>query len=138
MRLSRARKTDLLKKIPLFSGCSRAELEAVGRVADELTLPAGTVLMREGEAGKELVVLVDGEVDVDQGGSRIATRTGGDFLGELALVTQRPRTATVTARSDIRVLVVSAQSFHRLLQDVPPLAVKVLRAVGERLGPEEP
>lgn len=138
MRLSRKRKTDLLREIPLFSECSRAELDQVAGVADELALPAGTVLMREGAVGKELVVLIDGEVDVTQGSTRIATRAGGDFVGELALVTQRPRTATVTATSEIRVLVVSASAFQRLLRDVPAIAVKVLKAVGERLGPEQP
>ena len=138
MRLSRKRKTDLLREIPLFSECSRAELEQVAGVTDELALPAGTVLMREGAGGKELVVLIDGEVDVTRGSTRVATRSGGDFVGELALVTQRPRTATVTATSEIRVLVVSASAFHRLLHDVPAIAVKVLRAVGERLGPEQP
>ena len=107
-------------------------------VADELALPAGTILMREGAVGKELVVLIDGEVDVTQGSTRIATRAGGDFVGELALVTQRPRTATVTATSEIRVLVVTAGAFQRLLHDVPTIAVKVLKAVGERLGPEQP
>lgn len=138
MRLSRKRKTDLLREIPLFSECSRAELDQVAGVADELALPAGTVLMREGAVGKELVVLIDGEVDVTQGSTRVATRSGGDFVGELALVTQRPRTATVTATSEIRVLVVSASAFQRLLRDVPAIAVKVLKAVGERLGPEQP
>lgn len=138
MRLSRKRKTDLLREIPLFSECSRAELDQVAGVADELALPAGTILMREGAVGKELVVLIDGEVDVTHGSTRIATRTGGDFVGELALVTQRPRTATVTATSEIRVLVVSASAFQRLLHDVPAIAVKVLKAVGERLGPEQP
>jgi len=137
VQLSRKRKTDLLRAIPLFSECSRAELEQVAGVADELALPAGTVLMREGAVGKELVVLIDGEVDVTEGSTRVATRSGGDFVGELALVTQRPRTATVTANSEIRVLIVSAGAFHRLLQDVPAIAVKVLKAVGERLAPEQ-
>ena len=137
MQLSRKRKTDLLRAIPLFSECSRAELEQVAGVADELALPAGTVLMREGAVGKELVVLIDGEVDVTEGSTRVATRSGGDFVGELALVTQRPRTATVTANSEIRVLIISAGAFRRLLQDVPAIAVKVLKAVSERLAPEQ-
>ena len=136
MRLSRKRKTGLLKSIPLFSGCSQKELQAVADVADELPFPAGAVLMSEGDEGRELVVLVEGEVAVTKGGKRLATRGAGDFLGELALVTHRPRTATVIATTDLRALVLTDRDFERLLRDVPSIAVKVLKAVGERLPPE--
>ena len=135
MRLSRSHKVDLLRKIPLFGACSRKELEAIARVADELALPEGRVLMRQGERGRELVVLVDGDATIERNGRKIATRSAGDFLGELALVTGRPRTATVTAATDLRVLVIERQSFDHLLSDVPTIAVKVMRAVAERLPP---
>lgn len=135
MRLSRQTKVDLLKRIPLFAGCSRAELEAVSRVADELSIPAGRVLMRQGAPGRELVVLVEGEVTVERDGATIAVRRDGDHVGELALVTGRPRTATVTATTDLRVLVLDRTSFERLLQAVPSIAVKVVKAVAERLPP---
>ena len=138
MPLSRKRKTDLLKAIPLFGECSKKELEAVAAVADEVRLPAGRVLMEEGAVGRELVVIAEGQVDVVQGGKRIATRSGGDFVGELALVTHRPRSATVTASTELRALVLTARDFERLLRDVPTIAVKVVRAIGERLGPEQP
>ena len=137
MRLSRQTKVDLLKRIPLFAGCSRAELEAVSRVADELTFPAGRVLMRQGSPGRELIVLVQGEVTVEQDGATIAVRRDGDYVGELALVTGRPRTATVTAATDLQALVLDRMSFERLLRDVPTIAVKVLQAVAERLPPED-
>jgi CRP/FNR family cyclic AMP-dependent transcriptional regulator len=94
--------------------------------------------MKEGAVGRELVVIVEGQVDVVQGGKRIATRSGGDFVGELALVTHRPRSATVTASTELRALVLTARDFERLLREVPTIAVKVVRAVGERLGPEHP
>jgi CRP/FNR family cyclic AMP-dependent transcriptional regulator len=137
VRLSRRTKVDLLRRIPLFAGCSRAELEAVSRVADELRLPAGRVLMRQGAAGRELFVLVEGEVTVERDGATIAVRHGGDFLGELALVTGRPRTATVTAATDLQTLVLDRVNFDRLLRDVPTLAPKVLKAVAERLPQED-
>jgi CRP/FNR family transcriptional regulator, cyclic AMP receptor protein len=137
VRLSRQTKVGLLKQIPLFAGCSRAELEAVSRVADELTLPEGRVLMRQGMPGRELFVLVDGEVTVERDGDTIAVRHGGDFVGELALVTGRPRTATVTARTDLQTLVLDRVSFDGLLRDMPTIAVKVMKAVAERLPPEE-
>ena len=84
---SRNGKADLLNKIPLFSECSGAELDAVATVTDKLWLPAGRVLMRQGTAGRELLVLVDGEVTVARAGATIAVRGSGDFIGKLALVT---------------------------------------------------
>jgi CRP-like cAMP-binding protein len=77
-------------------------------------------------------VVVDGKVAVERGGKRIAVKGPGDFLGELALVTGRPRTATVTATTPLRALVVDGLSFDRLLRDVPAIAEKVNRAVAER------
>jgi CRP-like cAMP-binding protein len=136
MRLSRGRKVDLLRKIPLFSECSRADLDAVARVTDELALPIGRVLMRQGAKGRELVLLIEGDVAIVRNGKKIATRSGGDFLGELALVTGRPRTATATATTDLRVLVLDGLNFDRLLRDVPAIGLKVMRAVAERLPPE--
>ena len=80
MPISRNGKADLLNKIPLFSECSRAELEAVAAVTDELRLAAGRVLMRQGTVGRELLVLVDGEVTVAHDGETIAVRGSGDFI----------------------------------------------------------
>jgi CRP-like cAMP-binding protein len=135
--LSRRTKIDLLKGIPLFAGCSRAELQAVAQVADEVRLPAGRVLMRQGTPGRELIVLLEGEATVERDGTTIAVRRGGDFLGELALVTGRPRTATVTATTDLQALVLDRLNFDRLLRDVPTIAAKVLKAIAERLPPED-
>ena len=134
--LSRRGKTDLIRKIPLFSECSRSELEAVATVADELQLPAGRVLIRQGDVGRELFVLVEGKVEVEQDGEKIGTRSSGDFLGEIAVVTRRPRTATVTTVTDVRVLVLTDLNFRRLLADVPSMSVKVLKALGDRLAPD--
>ena len=132
--LSRKSKTDLIRKIPLFGQCSRAELEAVATVADELHLPAGRVLIQQGDVGRELFVLIDGKVDVQQDGKTVGTKSSGDFLGEIALVTRRPRSATVTALTDVRVLVLTDLNFKRLLADVPSISVKVLKALGDRLA----
>ena len=137
MRLTRQTKVELLKRIPLFAECSKSELEAISRVADELTLPAGRVVMRQGARGRELVVLVDGEAAVERDGATIATIRGGDFLGELALITGKPRTATVTALTGLRMLVLDGISFDRVLRDVPSVSVKVLSAVAERLPADD-
>ena len=93
--------------------------------------------MRQGAPGRELFVLVDGEVTVERDGVVIAVRRSGDFLGELALVTGRPRTATVTAATDLETLVLDGLSFDRLLREVPTITAKVLKAVAERLPPED-
>jgi CRP-like cAMP-binding protein len=135
--LSRKKKADVLAGLPLFSECSRRELDAVAAVADELRLPAGREVMRQGARGRELVVLLDGEVEVSRNGEVLATRGPGDFLGELALVTHRPRVATVTATTDLRVLVLERGAFERLVREVPSIALKVLKAVGERLPAED-
>jgi CRP/FNR family cyclic AMP-dependent transcriptional regulator len=127
----------VLAELPLFSECSRRELEAVAAIADELRIPAGRVLMRQGTKGRELIVLLAGEAAVSRNGQAIATRGPGDFLGELALVTHRPRTATVTAATDLEVLAIEGGAFERLVRDVPSVALKVLKAVGERLPPED-
>jgi CRP-like cAMP-binding protein len=135
--LSRKKKADVLAGLPLFSECSRRELDAVAAVADELRLPAGREVMRQGARGRELVVLLDGEVEVSRNGEVLATRGPGDFLGELALVTHQPRVATVTATTDLRVLVLERGAFERLVREVPSIALKVLKAVGERLPAED-
>ena len=133
MPLSRTRKTQIVGGVPLFAECSRRELEAVAAVADELVLRQGTQLIEEGAPGRELIVILDGEAVVSQQGREIARRGAGDFVGELALVTKRPRNATVTAATDLRVLVLAARDFERLLGEAPTIAVKVLRALAERL-----
>ena len=137
MRLTRRDKVDRIREVPLFADCSRAELEAIARVTDELSLQEGRVLMKQGAPGRELVIVLDGEVAIDRDGERVAKRGGGDFFGEIALVTGSPRTATVTAATELRVLVLDGLSFDRLLRDVPAIAVKVMKAVADRLPPED-
>ena len=126
-------KLEVLRGVPLFSGCSRRELEQVAAIADELELPAGRTLTREGAAGREFVVLVDGAATVSQAGKTIATLVGGEFAGEIALLTGRPRTATVTTTEPSRLLVITAANFRALLRDQPALQAKMLAAVTARL-----
>jgi CRP/FNR family transcriptional regulator, cyclic AMP receptor protein len=129
-------KVELIRGVPLFAECSNRELGEIASLADELSLPAGRKLAAEGAAGHEFVVLVEGAADVKRG-SRVVNRLGaGDFLGEIALVTGRKRTATVTTTEPSRLLVLTASSFRRLLRDLPGLQLKVLDALAERL-PEE-
>jgi CRP-like cAMP-binding protein len=127
----------LIASAPLFAGCSKKELQLVASLADEIDLPAGKELTRQGAPGREFFVLLEGEVEVVRDGERIRTLGGGDFLGELALVSDIPRTATVTATTPIRTLVVHARDFRRLLHDEPVVADRVLQAMAERMPPAD-
>ena len=134
VRLGSNAKIDLLKRVPLFAGCSRRELEALGGIADEIDLREGSTLTREGSAGREFFVLVEGTVSVLQQGEHIADLGPGDWFGEIALLTDLPRTAAVTATSPVRVLVVTDRAFRHVVEDMPSIALKVLESLGERLA----
>ncbi len=134
MALGRNAKIELLKRVPLFAGCSKSELRVIALHADEVHLRAGTVLTREGRPGREFFVLVDGSVRVTRDGRKIAELSGGDWFGEIALLTKAPRTATVAATSPVRVLVVSDRAFRTVVEETPSIALKVLASVGERLA----
>ena len=133
--LRRNAKVDLLRGIPLFDRCSRRELERIAATADEVDLPEGKTLTREGETGREFFVLAEGLAIVRRKGRRINVLSRGDFFGEIALVTERPRMATVTTTTPARILVVTRRDFRRLLDDMPSLQSKILAAVAERLPP---
>jgi CRP-like cAMP-binding protein len=131
-------KIELMKKVPLFASLGNAQLAQVASIADEIRLPEGKVLTREGEPGREFFILIDGEVEVRRKGRKVATMVPGEFFGELALVSNRPRTATATASKPVRVLVVKDTSFRSVLLRTPQIALKVLQAAVERLPPATP
>ncbi len=130
-------KIELIKSVPLFSELSRRHLEEVAGIADEIDLREGKELTKEGRPGREFFVLVEGNADVKKGSRRINTLGGGDFFGEIALVTRRPRTATVVATSPVRALVITDRSFRTLLERQPEIQAKVMSALAARLGPDE-
>jgi CRP-like cAMP-binding protein len=134
--LRKNRKMELLKSVPLFSGCSKKELEHVSMIADEIDLPAGKTLISEGASGREFFVLAEGTAEITRKGQRIDTASAGDFFGEMALLTDRPRNATVTTTSAVDALVVTASSFRALIEVNPLIALKVMRAVADRLPPD--
>ena len=133
MALRRDAKIELLKKVPLFAGCSKSELRELAKTADEIDLRQGTVLTREGRPGREFFVLIDGTAEVTKKGKKIADLGPGDWLGEIALITDSPRTATVTATSPVDVLVITDRRFRSVVETMPSIALKVLSCVGERL-----
>jgi CRP/FNR family transcriptional regulator, cyclic AMP receptor protein len=133
VRLHKDAKIDLLKNVPLFAGCSKTELQRIASLADELDLGEGATLIREGERGREFLVIADGTVKVTRKGKQLRELGAGDFIGEIALVADVPRTATVTATSPVRLLVVTDRAFRGLLEQMPSIAKKVLQSLGERL-----
>ena len=134
--LRRNEKVELIKRVPLFADCSRSELEEIAQLADEIDLDEGKELTRLGEPGREFFVLLEGEADVTQNGNSINTLKAGDFFGEIALVEDTPRTATVTATTPMRVLVITDRAFKKLLDEHPELQRKVLVALAERVKPD--
>jgi CRP/FNR family transcriptional regulator, cyclic AMP receptor protein len=133
MALRRNAKVNLLKSVPLFEHCSKSELAAIAAEADELDVPAGRSLTVEGRSGREFVVIVDGDAEVRRDGRLINTLGGGDFFGEIALLTGGPRTATVTSTTSCHLLILTDRAFRRVAKAMPSVNEKVLRALAERL-----
>jgi CRP/FNR family transcriptional regulator, cyclic AMP receptor protein len=129
-------KMELLKRVPLFYACSKRELGEIAMLADELDLPKARNLTKEGTAGWEFIVLIEGEADVVRKGKVVNELGPGDFIGEIALVSGKPRTATVRTRGPARILVVTASGFRTLMHDVPSIQEKVLTALAARIPDE--
>jgi len=133
VRLRKDAKVSLLKRVALFERCSKRDLGKIGSLAREVEYPAGTLVVREGEPGSELFIIVDGEVDVRSRARKLATLPAGNYFGEIALITGSPRTASVTTGTPVRALVINSRDFRKLLQDSPEIQFKVLQEVGKRL-----
>jgi CRP/FNR family cyclic AMP-dependent transcriptional regulator len=127
-------KIAAMSKVPLFARCSKRELETIASLADEVDLPAGKVLTAEGDRGREFFVLLEGSAGVRSDGRELASLGEGDFFGEIALVTDKARTATVTATTQMRALVITDRAFRELLRNSPEIQGKVLAAVADRLA----
>jgi CRP/FNR family cyclic AMP-dependent transcriptional regulator len=134
MRLfSQDTKVTALKRAPLFEGLSRKELTHLARVSEDMEIEAGATLCKEGEIGHEFFVIVEGEVEIKRGSKKVALRGGGEFVGEIALLEQTPRTATVTAKTPLRVFVLTDKDFRDMLKENPSVERKILRALARRV-----
>jgi CRP/FNR family cyclic AMP-dependent transcriptional regulator len=132
-------KLALLRSVPLFVGLDDGELKAVGGLTTEVDVPAGHELAREETFGDEFYMILDGNVRIHRAGSTIRTLGPGDFLGEIALIDHGRRTASATAETDCRLLVLGHREFHSLLDAQPDIRVHVLEALARRvrqLAPE--
>ncbi len=124
---------DLLAQVPLFRGCSKDELKRIDRASTTVDFPAGAELCKEGAVGRELILIIDGTASVERGGNEIATVGPADFIGEMSLLDGGPRSATVTATSDVHALVLPPREFWQVLDEVPAIAHKLLGTIAARL-----
>ncbi len=131
-------KVDLLRSVPLFASCSRRELDGIAALTDEIDLPAGRTFIREGTTAHEFFIILDGEVKVEHQGQLLRTMGPGDFLGEIALIDGKPRTATATAARASRLLVVGHREFRSLMASNPTIQVDILQALAARVRNLQP
>jgi CRP-like cAMP-binding protein len=125
---------DRLAAVPLFAKLTRKQLAQVGQLVTTIDVRAGRELITEGAEGREFFVVLDGTAEVRTGDTVLNERGPGDFFGEIALLLDRPRTATVVAVTDMTVEVIERRDFKRLLVEQPALYEPLLAAVAERLA----
>ena len=130
-------KVERLSQVQLFSACSKRDLSRIARLAEEIEVPAGRVLIRQGELGSEAFVISEGRAKATIRGKGSAKLGPGECFGEMALLHSAPRSATVTAESDMRLLVLGSRQFSALIEEVPAVGRRVLAALAERLREAE-
>jgi CRP/FNR family cyclic AMP-dependent transcriptional regulator len=130
---SRDRYLDHLAEVPLFSAASKQDLAKIARASDEVDVKAGRILVEEGRTGHEFFLIMDGTATVKRKNRKVAELGPGQYFGELALLDRGPRTATVVADTDMKVLVLGQREFLGVLDEVPGLAYKILRPMAARL-----
>jgi CRP/FNR family transcriptional regulator, cyclic AMP receptor protein len=131
--MSRQQYLDHLASVPLFSACSKKELQAIARASVEVDIQEGRTFVEQGQTGREAFVIVDGRADVKRNGKKIASLGPGGVVGELALLDRGPRTASVTATSSMKVLVLGPREFSGLLDEVPTITHKILAALASKV-----
>jgi len=131
--MSRDRVADELARVPLFSGLSKKHLQHLSSLATTIEVEPGRVLAEEGEPGREFVVVLSGEAEVRRDGEVLATRSSGDFFGEISLLLDKPRTASVVAVTPMTIGVIESREFKAMLQHNPELYEPLIKAVGERI-----
>lgn len=130
-------KVDLLRRVPLFARCSGGSMDLISRLADEVDVPDGYVLMRQGDRGREFFMIVDGRVRIERDGALINTLGPGDYVGEIALLDEGPRTATAVAEGPARLFVITHQGFNSLIDSSVDIRTAILESVAARLRSHE-
>jgi CRP/FNR family transcriptional regulator, cyclic AMP receptor protein len=122
-----------LRNVPLFSSCSNKDLEKIAKAGDEVALPAGSVIIDQGQTGREAFVIMSGTATVRRNGKKVATLEAGSVVGELSLLDHGPRTATVTCDGECSLFVISQRHFVAVLDEVPALSHKLLANLAGRI-----
>ena len=122
-----------LRNVPLFSSCSTKDLEKIAKAGDEINMPAGTLIVDQGQTGREAFIVLEGTVSVKRNGKKVATLGGGTVVGELSLLAHGPRTATVVCETDCTLMLITQRHFLAVVDDVPALAHKLLASLAGRI-----
>jgi CRP/FNR family cyclic AMP-dependent transcriptional regulator len=125
---------DQLARVPLFEGLSHRQLRDISGLMTPIDLQAGKQLTVEGAMGREFLIVLEGEIEVSRDGKTIATRGAGDYVGEIALLDGRPRTATVTAKTDVLAEVLDRREFAALLEKSPEISSQIMATMAQRLA----
>jgi CRP/FNR family transcriptional regulator, cyclic AMP receptor protein len=131
--MARDAKIDQLSNVRLFSAFTKKELGLIARAADEVAVPSGKELVKQGAPGHEFFLILRGECSVRRDGRHVATLKDGDYFGELALLDRAPRNATVVAETPATLLVLGQREFTGVLDEVPVLAHKMLTIMAHRV-----
>jgi CRP-like cAMP-binding protein len=124
---------DHLKNVPLFSSCSQRDLEKIAKAGDEVSMPAGTLIVDQGQTGREAFVVLEGSVLVKRNNKKVASLGTGTVVGELSLLDHGPRTATVVCETDCKLLLLSQRHFMAVVDDVPALSHKLMASLAGRI-----
>jgi CRP-like cAMP-binding protein len=127
------RKLEHLSRVKMFSALNKKELGLVAKASDVIRVPAGTDIVQEGEVGHEFYLIDSGSATVRRNGRRVATLRAGDYFGEMALLDKGPRSATVTTDEPTELIVLGQREFLGILDQVPPVAHKLLVSMAARL-----
>ncbi|MBM3659499.1 MAG: cyclic nucleotide-binding domain-containing protein [Actinobacteria bacterium] len=128
---------ERLAGVPLFAALDRKHLQQLASLVTEVDVAAGRELIHEGEVGHEFFIVVDGEAEVRIGDRVVARRGPGEYFGEIALLSNRPRTATVTALTAMRLQVISRREFQTMLYENPAIATELLAIAADRVADSE-
>jgi len=131
-------KLDLLRRVPLFAECRGEPLELIIKLADEVDVADGYTLMRQGDIAQEFFLIVTGKVRIERDGQTVATLGEGDFLGEIALLSEGRRTATAVTEGPAKLLVITHRGFNSLLDSSPAIRAAILKGLADRLLSLEP
>jgi CRP/FNR family transcriptional regulator, cyclic AMP receptor protein len=137
-RKGRDAKLELLGNVRLFSTCNKRELARIASLVEEVEAPKGKVLVRQGDTGQECFVIAEGRAKATMRGKGTAVLGPGSFFGEMSLLDQGPRSATISAETDMRLLVLGSREFSALVNEVPVVAVRIMQGLAERLRDAEP